>query len=53
MYWKCPKKGKEGGKYNISKAQRGNVEEKGVEDGRSMMLMKVLLKPKAEVENPL
>jgi hypothetical protein len=30
-----------------------NVEEKGVEDGTSLMLRKVLLKPEAKVENPV
>jgi hypothetical protein len=54
MSWECPEKKKEGGgESHISEAQRGNVETEGVEDGRSLMLRKVLLKPKAEVENPM
>jgi hypothetical protein len=48
--WECPEKNKEGGESHISEAQRGNVEEEGAEDGRSLMLRKVLLNPEAEVE---
>jgi hypothetical protein len=36
-----------GGEAHISKAQRRDVEVEGAEDGRSLMLRKVLLKPKA------
>jgi hypothetical protein len=51
MSWDCPKKNKYGGgEAHISEAQRRDVEEEGVEDGRSLMLRKVLLKPEAEVE---
>jgi hypothetical protein len=46
MYWECPERIKEGGgEAHISEAQRRNVEEEGVEDGTSLMLRKVLLKP--------
>jgi hypothetical protein len=53
MSWECPKKKKGGGEAHISKAHRGNVEEEGAEDGRSLMLRKVLLKPEAKFENPM
>ena len=51
MSWECPEKNKGGGgEAHISEARRGNVEAKGAEDGRSLMLRKILLKPEAEVE---
>jgi hypothetical protein len=51
MSWECPEKKKEGGgEAHISKAQRRDVEAEGEEDGRSLMLRKVLLKPEAEIE---
>jgi hypothetical protein len=50
MSWECPEKKKEGGEAHISEAQRRNVEAEGAEDGASLMLRKVLLKPEAEVE---
>jgi hypothetical protein len=51
-YWECPKRNKEGeGEAHILEAQRRNFEAEGEEDGISLMLRKVLLKPKAEVEN--
>jgi hypothetical protein len=54
MYWECLEKNKEGGgEAHISKVQRGNVEAEGAEDGRSLMLRKVLLKLEEEVENPV
>jgi hypothetical protein len=54
MSWECPKKRKEGGgEAHISEAQRGNVEAKGAEDGISLMMRKVLLKPEAEVGKPV
>jgi hypothetical protein len=34
-------------------AQRRNVEAEGIEDGTSLMLRKVLLKPETEVEKPV
>jgi hypothetical protein len=49
MSWEFPKKKKEGGEAHISEAQRGNVEAKGGEDGTSLMMRKVLLKPEAKV----
>ena len=46
MSWECPKGKKEGGgEAHIYEAQRRNVEVEGDEDGRSLMMMKVLLKP--------
>jgi hypothetical protein len=46
--WECLKKKKEGGgEAHISEAHRRNVEAEGVEDGTSLMLRKVLLKPEA------
>jgi hypothetical protein len=54
MSWECPEKKKEGGgEAHISEAQRRNVEAEGAEDGTSLMLRKVLLKPEAEVEKPV
>jgi hypothetical protein len=52
--WEFPERNKEGeGEAHISKAQRRKVEVEGAEDGTSLMLRKVLLKPKAEVEKPV
>jgi hypothetical protein len=54
MSWDCPKKKKEGGgEAHISEAQRRDVEAEGAEDGRSLMLRKVILKPEEKVENPV
>jgi hypothetical protein len=54
MSWECPGKNKEGGgEAHISAAQRRNVKAEGVEDGTSLMFRNVLLKPEAEVENPM
>ena len=51
MFWECLEKKKEGGgEAHILEAQRRNVEAEGEEDGTSLMLRKVLLKPKVEVE---
>jgi hypothetical protein len=44
MSWDCPKRNKEGGEAHISEAQKRDVEVKGTEDGRSLMMKKVLLK---------
>ena len=45
MSWECPEKKKEGGgEAHISEAQRSDVEAEGAEDGRSLMMRKVLLK---------
>jgi hypothetical protein len=47
MSQECPEKKKEGGgEAHISKEQRRDVEGEGAEDGISLMLRKVLLKPK-------
>jgi hypothetical protein len=53
MSWECPEKKKEGGEAHISEAQRENVEVEGVEDGTSLMMRKVLLKPEAKVKKPV
>jgi hypothetical protein len=54
MSWECLEKNKEGGgEAHILEEQRRNVEAGGAEDGTSLMLRKVLLKPEAEVENPV
>jgi hypothetical protein len=53
MSWECPEKNKEGGESHILKSHRRNVEEERVEDGTSLMLIKVLLKPEARFENPM
>jgi hypothetical protein len=54
MSWECIEKNKEGGgEAHISEAQKRNVEAEGAEDGRSLMLRKVLLKPKSKIEKPM
>ena len=54
MSWECPENKKEGGgEAHFSEAQRRDVEAEGAEDGRSLMLKKVLLKPEPEVEKPM
>jgi hypothetical protein len=54
MSWECSEKNKQGGgEAHISEAKRRDVEAKGVEDGRSLMLRKILLKLEAEVEKPM
>jgi hypothetical protein len=51
MSWECPKKMKEGGgEAHISEAQKRDVEAEGIEDGKSLKLRKVLLKPELEIE---
>jgi hypothetical protein len=44
MSWECPERKKEGGEANISEAQKQNVEAEGTEDGRYLMMKKVILK---------
>jgi hypothetical protein len=53
MSWECLVKKKEGGEAHISEAQSGNVEAEGDEDGTSLMMRKVILKPEAEVKKPV
>ena len=54
MSWECLEKNKEGGgEAQISEAQRRDFEVEGEEDGRSLMLRKVLLKPEVEVEKSM
>jgi hypothetical protein len=51
MSWECPERNKEGGgEDHISEAHKKNVEAEATEDGKSLMMRKVLLKPKKEVE---
>jgi hypothetical protein len=51
MSWECSERNKEGGgETHILEAQRHNFEAEGAEDGISLMMKKVLLKPKQEVE---
>jgi hypothetical protein len=50
--YECPDKKKDGGETHISEAQGHNVEAEYVEARRSLMMSKVLLKPKKEVESP-
>jgi hypothetical protein len=47
--WECPKR-KKGGKAHISEVQKRDVEAEGAEDGRSLMMKKILLKLEPEVE---
>ena len=54
MSWECPKRKKEGGgEARISEAQKRNVEGKGAEDGRYLMMKKFLLKPEPGVKNSI
>jgi hypothetical protein len=54
MFWECPERNKEGGgESHISEPQKWNVELEGVEDGKYLMMKKVLLKPEPEVEKPV
>lgn len=53
MSWECHKRKKGGGKDHILEAQKWNIVAKGVEDGRSLMMKKVILKPEPEVEKPV
>jgi hypothetical protein len=51
MSWDCPES-KKGGEAHISEAQKRDVEVEGAEDGRSLMMKKVLLKHELETEKP-
>jgi hypothetical protein len=44
---------KKGGEAHISEAQKRDVETEGAEDGRSLMMKKVILKQDPEAENPV
>ena len=52
MFWECPERKKKegGGKSHISEVQRKNVEEEAIEDGKSLMMRKVLLKLEKEAK---
>ena len=47
----CPDRKKDGGEAHIAEAQRRDVEVEDAEDGRSLMMRKVLLTPEKEVED--
>jgi hypothetical protein len=47
----CPDRRKNGGEAHIAQGQRRDAEEEGAEDGRSLMMSKVLLTPEKEVED--
>jgi hypothetical protein len=55
MSWECPERKKKegGGEAHISEAQKRNVEAEAAEDGKSLMMRKILLNPEKEVENPV
>jgi hypothetical protein len=50
--YECPDRKKEGGETHIAEAQGKNVEAEDAEGRRSLMMRKVLLRPKKEAENP-
>jgi hypothetical protein len=57
MSWECPEKKKDGGgEAHISEAQKRNVEvemkEEETEEGISLMMRKVLIKPEKEEREP-
>jgi hypothetical protein len=52
MSWDCPER-KKGGEAHISEAQKRDAETEGAEDGRSLMMKKVLLKQEPETEKPV
>jgi flagellar motility protein MotE (MotC chaperone) len=47
----CPDRKKDRGEAHIAEAQRRNAEAEDAEDGRSLMMRKVLLTPEKEVED--
>jgi hypothetical protein len=58
MSWECPeRKNTGGGEAHISEAQKRNVETEmkaeATEEGRSLMMRKVLVKPEKEVREPV
>jgi hypothetical protein len=50
MSWDCPERKKGGGEAHILKAQKQYVEAEGAEDGKSLMMKKVILKQEPETE---
>jgi hypothetical protein len=50
--YECPDRKKYGGETHIAEVEGHNGEAEDVEGGRSLMMRKVLLKPKNEAENP-
>jgi hypothetical protein len=53
MSWDFPERKKGGGEAHISKAQKRDAETEGAEDGRYLMMKKVLLKQELETEKPM
>jgi hypothetical protein len=55
MSWECPERKKKegGGEAHIFKAHKRNVEAESAEDGKSLMMRKIILKPEKEVEKPV
>jgi hypothetical protein len=49
--YECPEKKKDGGEAHITEAQRQDAEAKDTEGGRSLMMCKVILTPRKEVED--
>jgi hypothetical protein len=49
--WDCPER-KKGGEAHISEAHKRDVEAEGEEDGRSLMMKKVLLMQELDTEKP-
>jgi hypothetical protein len=50
--FECPEKKKDSGEAHITEAQKWDDEAEGAEGGRSLMMLKVLLTPGKEVEDP-
>ena len=50
--YECLDKNKDGGETHIVEADEWNFEAEDAEGGRSLMMRKVLLKPKKEAKNP-
>jgi hypothetical protein len=53
MSWDCPKRKKGGGAAHISEARKRGAKVEGAEDGRSLMMKKVLLKQEPETKKPV
>jgi hypothetical protein len=54
MSWECLERNKEGGgETHTSEAHKRNVEAELEEDGKSLMMRKVLLKPEKEAKEPM
>jgi hypothetical protein len=53
MSWDCPKMKKGGGAAHILEARKRGAKVEGAEDGRSLMMKKVLLKQEPETKKPV